>query len=81
VSPWLFGWQKLLEQKDAHQYDDFALTKCYSVLEDIGLGSNWEQAERELVAAGKTERKLPWKYPSGRQEIDSILANMGLFPI
>jgi hypothetical protein len=59
------GWQKLLEQKDAHQYGDFALTKYYSVLQDIGLGSNWEQAERELVAAGENGAEIVLGIPIG----------------
>jgi hypothetical protein len=58
-------WQNLLEDKDAHQYGDFALTKYYSVLGDIGLGVKWEQAQRELVAAGENGAEIVLGMPIG----------------
>jgi hypothetical protein len=34
-------WRSLLETEDAHQLGDFALTKYYDPLEDIGVGHAW----------------------------------------
>jgi hypothetical protein len=42
-------WESLVETPDAHQYGDFALTKYYDVLADIGLGVAWQQVQ-ELIA-------------------------------
>ncbi|WP_146259908.1 hypothetical protein [Pseudomonas sp. URMO17WK12:I2] len=36
------SWEDMIEERDAHQYGDFALTKYYSPLEDQGLGVEWE---------------------------------------
>lgn len=36
------NWEAMIEDRDAHQYGDFALTKYYSPLEDQGLGVEWE---------------------------------------
>jgi hypothetical protein len=42
------GWRELIEEEDAHQFGDFALTKFYDPREDIGLGSSWEQVQSAL---------------------------------
>jgi hypothetical protein len=34
-------WESMLEVRDPHQYGDFALTKFYDPLDDIGLGYDW----------------------------------------
>ena len=42
-------WQSLIETKDAHQYGDFALTKYYDPLTDIGLGMSWEFVQQYIT--------------------------------
>jgi hypothetical protein len=44
------GWEAMLEAHDPHQYGDFALTKYYDPLADIGLGHDWESLQA-IVAA------------------------------
>lgn len=39
------NWESMLEIQDPHQYGDFALTKFYDALEDIGLGYDWESIQ------------------------------------
>lgn len=41
-------WRGLMEEEDAHQFGDFALTKFYDPRDDIGLGSSWEQVQSAL---------------------------------
>jgi hypothetical protein len=40
-------WEAMIETTDSHQYGcgDFALTKYYDPLEDIGLGLEWESVQ------------------------------------
>jgi hypothetical protein len=52
------GWWSLLEEKDAHQYGDFALTKYYDPQADIGLGRRWETTEAALVQAFGSAKAL-----------------------
>ena len=47
------GWESLIEAPDAHQYGDFALTKYYDPLADIGLGVFWESVQ-DLIASDPT---------------------------
>jgi hypothetical protein len=35
-------WEDMIEDRDIHQYGDFALTKYYSLADDQGLGGEWE---------------------------------------
>lgn len=42
-------WEDMIEDKDAHQYGDFALTKYYCPLADFGLGVDWESIQNILV--------------------------------
>lgn len=42
------AWRELVEEEDAHQFGDFALTKFYDPRYDIGLGSSWEQVQSAL---------------------------------
>lgn len=42
------GWRGLIEEEDAHQFGDFALTKYYDPVNDIGLGLGWEQVQSDL---------------------------------
>lgn len=46
------SWQDLIETHDAHQLGDFALTKYYDPLADIGLGPSWEEVAELLNAQG-----------------------------
>src|SRR5262245_21828213 len=41
-------WESLIETRDTHQYGDFALTKYYDPIADIGLGQSWEGLQ-ELI--------------------------------
>lgn len=47
-------WEIMIEDKDAHQYGDFALTKYYSPLEDMGLGSEWQRIESMFFSNSDT---------------------------
>lgn len=38
-------WEDMIEDRDAHQYGDFALTKYYSPDSDQGLGYDWEKVQ------------------------------------
>jgi len=38
-------WESLIEEADAHQYGDFALTKYYDATADIGLGRAWDEIQ------------------------------------
>jgi hypothetical protein len=38
-------WEDLIEDKDIHQYGDFAITKYYSPTRDEGLGYDWEDLQ------------------------------------
>ncbi len=42
-------WEAMIETQDSHQYGDFALTKYYNPIADIGLGAAWENLQ-ELIA-------------------------------
>lgn len=39
-------WEGMIEDKDVHQYGDFALTKYYSPTLDMGLGDDWENLQK-----------------------------------
>lgn len=43
------SWEDMIEEKDPHQYGDFALTRYYSPADDRGLGSWWSPVQ-ELVS-------------------------------
>lgn len=43
------GWMEMLENKDVHEYGDFALTKFYDPSEDIGLGYRWTEIQNILT--------------------------------
>lgn len=43
-----FSWETMVEPKDAHQYGDFGLTKFYNPINNIGLGSDWQNIEKLL---------------------------------
>jgi hypothetical protein len=47
------NWSEMLEYKDPHQYGDFALTKFYNPIEDIGLGYDWIEIEDVLSKHGE----------------------------
>jgi hypothetical protein len=38
-------WEAMLETQDPHQYGDFALTKYFDPIADIGLGAVWEKLQ------------------------------------
>lgn len=42
-------WMSLIEQPDAHQLGDFALTKFYDPSADIGLGAGWEEIQETIT--------------------------------
>ncbi len=39
-------WEDMIEDKDVHQYGDFALTKYYSPIFEMGLGTDWENIKK-----------------------------------
>ena len=42
------NWEDLIEDKDPHQYGDFALTKYYFPQNDRGLGVEWEDIKNAV---------------------------------
>jgi hypothetical protein len=42
-------WESLIEDRDAHQYGDFAITKYYDPRENLGLGRAWESVQTLLL--------------------------------
>lgn len=43
-------WEDMIEDKDIHQYGDFAITKYYSPTEDEGIGYDWEELQDVISA-------------------------------
>lgn len=41
-------WQNHLENRDVHEYGDFALTRFYDPAEDCGLGHCWNRIDRAI---------------------------------
>lgn len=41
-------WEDMIEDRDIHQYGDFALTKYYSPTDDQGLGGEWETFQESI---------------------------------
>jgi len=54
--PLTVDWRSMLEVEDAHQVGDFALTKYYDPLLDIGVGDDWLSLREPLrnVLLGRT---------------------------
>ena len=46
-------WEDMIEDKDVHQYGDFAITKYYSPAEDRGLGTEWECIKNIILDASE----------------------------
>lgn len=44
--PLEYDWEDMIEDKDVHQYGDFALTKYYTPSLDMGLGYDWEDVQK-----------------------------------
>ena len=42
------NWEDALENRDVHEYGDYALTRYYDPSEDIGLGERWLQLDDRL---------------------------------
>ena len=51
-------WEAQVDAKDPHQYGDFALTKYYRVVDNLGLGPDWQHAEELLAREGIGEALL-----------------------
>lgn len=51
-------WELMIENDDPHQYGDFALTKYYEPLDDIGIGMNWEKLQ-DIVGGLAIEGESP----------------------
>lgn len=49
------NWESLLEIRNVQEYGDFALTKYYDPLDDVGLGDRWEKVGDALEAHGINE--------------------------
>ncbi len=41
-------WEDMIEDKDPHQYGDFAITKYYSPVNEYGLGYDWEEIKNTV---------------------------------
>jgi hypothetical protein len=62
-------WDRLLENGDAQEFADFALTKYYDPAQDNGLGTSWFELQMHLSASARSAllgRTLPLFDP-GRQ--------------
>lgn len=46
-------WEDMIEDMDAHEYGDFALTKYYSPKDDHGLGVKWADFQEKISNRGK----------------------------
>ena len=51
-------WRGTVEDWDAHQIGDIALTKYYDPLDDRGLGTDWEHLQRQLLEEVRTDLPL-----------------------
>jgi hypothetical protein len=47
-------WQEMLENRDVHEYGDFALTRFYDPAEDCGLWDQWRDLDERLPQADRT---------------------------
>ncbi len=43
------GWEATLENRDVHEYGDFALTRFYDPADDRGLAESWLTVDAELA--------------------------------
>jgi len=67
-------WEALLDNRDVHEYGDFALTKYYDPVADIGLGDEWEAAQAislerlgtDLAVLGRTVGSADNLFDPGR---------------
>ena len=48
-------WEYMIEDRDVHQYGDFALTKYYSPDSDQGIGYDWEKVQDILSSSIELE--------------------------
>lgn len=44
-------WQELLDNRDVHEYSDFALTRFYDPAADLGVAEEWIEIDRSLTEA------------------------------
>lgn len=51
-------WEDMIEDKDIHQYGDFAITKYYSPQQDKGMGYDWEDLQK-IVLTGTGMKHSP----------------------
>jgi hypothetical protein len=51
-------WRDTFRPSDVQAYADFALTKYYDPSDDLGLGTDWEDASQALAQAGLDGRVL-----------------------
>jgi hypothetical protein len=61
------NWTDMLKYKDPHEYGDFALTKFYNPIEDIGLGYDWVDVE-ELLSSQSRENISILGNPIGKED-------------
>jgi hypothetical protein len=52
--PLAADWRNLLEENDAHEHGDFALTKYYDSELDVGLDADWEEIGELLEKSGSS---------------------------
>ena len=62
------GWEERLEAKDAHQYGDFALTMYYDPKRDVGLGTQWVEAQEALLEETGRDHAVLGKTVGPKQE-------------
>lgn len=61
-------WENRIEDKDAHQYGDFALTKYYSPIDDKGLGSEWEYFQQIFLDSSELSFSPVLGFPIGTDD-------------
>jgi len=60
-------WEALLENRDVHEYGDFALTRFYDPLDDRGLADDWSAIDGELCESDRAAMLGLPIGPSGRE--------------
>jgi hypothetical protein len=85
------GWRGLIETKDSHQYGQFALTKYYDPVQEMGLGDQWIDVQDLLLKQAGTDAPVlgrpigpadrlfdPWKLGSYFQSEEEVRSHLGI---
>ncbi|RMO97620.1 hypothetical protein ALQ33_01459 [Pseudomonas syringae pv. philadelphi] len=73
------NWEDMIEEKDVHQYGDFALTKYYSPVDDRGLGIWWSVIQEIPFDKNKLSSSPFLGVPVGSDEVFFDPGKMGSY--